>query len=122
MSATEHLGERHPKTWKGGATCDSCQTADAEVRAAVWRGSPLIGIVPGGSKDTRDIQAHRDFDPGLVAYKQARDEGLQPDHSDLKSVEMAHKRVKSQEDALKKIKNYADIDGLKTTPGVNRDV
>ncbi len=122
MNTTEHLGDRHPKTWKEGATCDSCQTTVAKARADVWQGSPLVGIVPGGSKDTASVKYHRDFDPGLVAYKQARDEGLQPDHSDLKGVEMAHKRVKSQEAALKKIKNYADIDGLKTTPGVDRDV
>ncbi len=108
-----------PTSWKHAAACEACniERKDGWVPQTIY-----IGIVPGGSKDTLDVQAHRDFDPGLVAYKQARDEGLQPDHSDLKSVEMAHKRVKSQEDALKKIKNYADIDGLKTTPGVNRDV
>lgn len=124
MSETEHLGTAgtHPKTWKVGASCDSCQTASAQARADVWRGSPLIGIVPGASKDTPEVQWRRDFDPGLDAYLTARKEGIQPDQSDLKSVDAAHKRIKSQEAALRAIKKFSDIDGIKTTAGVDRDV
>ncbi len=111
--------EHDSKDWKHSAGCETCkkERKDGWVPQIIY-----VGIVPGGSKDTAEVKWRRDFGPGLDAYKQARDEGLQPDHSDLKSVEMAHKRVKSQEQAIRKIKNYADIDGLKTTPGVNRDV
>ncbi len=122
MSKTQHLGDKHPKTWKDGATCDTCQGEYAAKRAYLWQGSPLIGIVPGGSKDTADVRWRRDFGPGLDAYRKARKEGIQPDHSDLKGVDAAHKRIKSQEAGLKAIKNFSDIDDVKTTPGVNRDV
>ena len=123
MSETQHLGDPHPKTWKNGATCDTCQQAVEIARVETYNGSPLMGIVPGGSKDTPDVQWRRDFGPGLDAYKKARDEGLQPDHSTLGSVKGAHKRVKSQEAALRALKKGGmDIDNIKTTPGVDRDV
>ncbi len=122
IDPTEHRGIGHPDEWRDGDTCESDTIEYAKQRARVWSGSPLVGIVPGGSKDTADVQYRRDFGPGLDAYKKARDEGLQPDHSDLKSVEAAHQRVKSQEDALRKIKKFSDVDGVVTTPGVNRDV
>ena len=123
MSDTEHLGGGHPKTWKAGATCDPCLTLLAHQKADVWRGSPLVGIVPGASKDTPHIQWSRDFDRGLDAYLKAKNEGIQPDRSDLKAVDAAHKRIKSQEAAIRKIKNFTDLDdSLKTTPGVDRDV
>ncbi len=122
MSKTQHLGDKHPKTWKEGATCDSCQAVYAAKREALWQGSPNMGIVPGGSKDTADVRWRRDFGPGLDAYDKARKEGIQPDHSDLKSVDDAHKRIKSQEAGLKAISKFSDIDNVGTTPGVNRDV
>ncbi len=120
---TEHLGDPHPKTWKDGATCDTCQQALELARVKNYNGTILIGIVPGGSKDTDEVKFRRDFGPGLDAYKKARDEGLQPDHSTLESVKGAHKRVKSQEAGLKALKDGGmDIDRIKTTAGVNRDV
>ncbi len=123
MSKTEHLGDPHPKTWKNGATCDTCQAAHVKRIAENSNGTILIGIVPGGANDTSDVQWRRNFGPGLDAYRKARDEGLQPDHSTLESVDGAHKRVKSQEAALKALKQGGmDIDNIKTTPGVNRDV
>jgi hypothetical protein len=82
----------------------------------------MVGIVPGGSKDTALVQFARNFDRGLDMYKAARDEGIQPDSSTVKGVHKAHARIKSQEAAIRKIKNFSDIDGLKTAPGVNRDV
>ena len=122
MSDTEHLGGGHPKTWKTGATCDPCQAKNAQALADVWRGSPLVGIVPGASKDTADVQWRRNYEPGLDAYLKAKNEGIQPETSDLKGVDKAHKQVKSQEAALRAIKKFSDIDGVKTVPGVDRDV
>ena len=105
-----------------GATCDPCLTLLAHQKADVWRGSPLVGIVPGASKDTADVQWRRDYEPGLDAYLKAKNEGIQPETSDLKGVDKAHKQVKSQEAALRAIKKFSDIDGVKTVPGVDRDV
>ncbi len=123
MSKTQHLGDPHPKTWKDGATCDTCRQAVELVRVETFNGTILIGIVPGGAGDTPDVQWRRNFGPGLDAYKKAKDEGIQPDHSTLESVNGAHKRVKSQEAALRALKKGGmDIDRVKTTAGVNRDV
>ena len=111
-----HNGVRRP--------CDDCNGCEC-IHALDYmqpRKAPYFGVVPGGSKDTEAYRWHIDFDPGMDAYKKAREEGLQPDTSDLKGVAKAHKRVKSQEDALRKIRNFSDIDGMKTTPGVDRDV
>lgn len=120
---TEHLGDVHPKTWKKGATCDTCQAHTAQTRGEVWRGSPLIGIVPGGSKDAGAYASDRDFYGGLDSYRNARADGIQPDRSDLKAVDAAQKRIKSQEAAIRKIKNVADLpDGMITALGVDRDV
>ena len=108
-----------PTDWKHAAECQPCNTERRD--GWDWK-TVYVGIVPGGSKDTSEVRQRRDFGPGLDAYNKARKEGLQPDHSDLKSVTKAQKRVKSQEAALKAIKNFSDIDGLQTTPGVDRDV
>ena len=121
MSKTQHLGDVHPKTWKDGATCSTCEQALEIARIDNYNGTILIGIVPGGANDTSEVKWRRDFGPGLDAYKKAKDEGLQPDHSDLKSVDIAHKRVKSQEAALKALDNQGvDTSRLKVTPGVER--
>ncbi len=121
MSKTQHLGDPHPKTWKDGATCDTCRQAVEIARVETFNGTILIGIVPGGANDTDEVQWRRNFGPGLDSYKKARDEGLQPDHSDLPSVNMAHKRVKSQEAALKALDNQGvDTSHLKVTAGVER--
>ena len=121
MSKTQHLGDPHPKTWKDGATCGTCEQTVELARVATFNGTILVGIVPGGAGDTPDVQWRRDFGPGLDAYKKAKDEGIQPDHSDLKSVDKAHKRVKSQEAALKTLdKQGVDTSYLKVTPGVER--
>jgi hypothetical protein len=122
LKTTEHEGKAHPDEYRAGATCKDCQTAYVNNRKRVYMGSPMIGVVPGGSKDTEPYRWHMDFDKGLNAYKKARNEGLQPKSSDLKGVAHAHRQVKSQEKALKKIKNFSDIDGIKTAPGVDRDV
>ena len=121
IDPTEHQGIAH-EAWVEGATCDSCQALLAEKRANVWQGSPLIGVVPGGSKDTQQVQFERNFDVGLDDYRTARADGIQPDHSTKDSVDRAHERIKSQEAALRKIKKFSDIDGVMTTPGVDRDV
>lgn len=108
-----------PTDWKHAIACKPCN----KERSADWVPQTVyLGIVPGGANDTPDIQWRRDFGPGLDAYKKARDEGIQPDHSTLESVDAAHRRIKSQEAGLKAIKNFSDIDGVRTTPGVNRDV
>ncbi len=123
MSKTQHLGDPHPKTWRDGATCDTCQQTYELALVANYNGTILIGIVPGGANDTNDVKWRRNFGPGLDAYKKAKDEGIQPDHSDLKSVNMAHKRVKSQEKALKKLRDGGmDTSQIKTTSGVDRGI
>jgi len=54
---------------------------------------PLVGIVPGASKDTAEVRWRRNFGPGLDAYKGATDNGLQPDEPTLGGVEQAEKRA-----------------------------
>ena len=122
MSITEHLGNPHPKTWKAGATCDTCQASVQQRKAEVWQGSPLVGSLGASRDGDPQYQFERDWEPGLDAYRTAKADGIQPDQSNLMAVDRAHKVIASQEAALKKIKNFSDIDGVKTAAGVDRDV
>jgi len=119
---TKHEAPAHRGVWRPGATCADCTQRTADNRARVWSRPPLVGTVPGGSKDTQQVQFERNFETGLDDYRTARADGIQPDHSTKDSVDKAHKRIKSQEAALRKIKKFSDIDGVMTTPGVDRDV
>ena len=123
MNKTEHLGERHPKTWKGGATCDSCQANSTQARADVWRGSPLIGTVPGGSKDTAEHRMHMDFDKDMDAYSDAKAEGLQPTSTTRAGVKKAQAQVKSHEAALRDASKVGIEfpENIKVAPGVDKE-
>ncbi len=98
---TEHQGLGHPDEWREGSTCeDDIKAHDAE-RRRVWRQPPLVGIVPGGSKDTIEHRMHMDFDNDMNSYRDARAEGLQPKHVSQKAVAAAQHEVKSHEEALR---------------------
>ena len=98
---TEHQGLGHPDEWRPGSRCEDDIKAYDEERARVWRQPPLIGVVPGGSKDTIEHRMHMDFDGDMNAYLDAKNEGLQPKHVSKKAVLEAHKEVKSHEAALR---------------------
>ena len=121
MSRTEHQGEDHG--WKEGATCDSCQATAAQARADVWRGSPLIGIVPGGSKDTIEHRMHMDFDKDMDAYAGAKAEGLQPKQISQQAVRAAQAEVKSHEAALRDASKVGIEfpENVKVAPGVDKE-
>ena len=99
MSKTEHQGEYHDD-WRPGATCTQCEGNHAGNLARVWSQPPLIGVVPGGSKDTIEHRMHMDFDKNLDAYRGAKAEGLQPKQTTMKAVKEAQAEVKSHEAAL----------------------
>ncbi len=101
VEETEHQGLGHPDEWLKGSTCEKDIEAYDDERRRVWRQPPLVGVVPGGSKDTVEHRMHMDFDGDMNSYRDARAEGLQPKHVSRKAVLAAHKEVKSHEAALK---------------------
>ena len=121
---TEHQGLGHPNTWLPGATCEKDIKAYDDEQRRVWRQPPLVGTVPGGSKDTIEHRMHMDFDKDMDAYLGARKEGLQPKQTTMKAVKEAQAEVTSQTKALK----VADSVGFefgpdtKLAPGVDRDL
>jgi len=68
---------------------------------------PMIGTVPGGHNDTngsRQYKYQSQFDKGLDAYKEAKDEGIQPAATTVAAVEAAREQVASHKRGLKKLK------------------
>ncbi len=106
-----------PQDWRH---CTNCRTCNQKRKNNWVPQTVYVGIVQGASKDTADVQARRDFDPGLDAYKKARDEGLQPKHSTLRAVADARREVRSHEAALKKLSKVADTEYIRTAAGVER--
>ena len=120
---TEHEGAAHEGVWRLGATCGDCAQRAADNRARVWSRPPYVGVVPGGSKDSAEHRMHMDFDKDMNAYRDAKAEGLQPDHISQESVAKAQRRVKSQEAALRNAHKVGIEfpENVKLTPGVIKD-
>ena len=120
---TEHQGIGHPDEWRPGNTCEEDIKAYDDERRRVWRQPPLVGVVPGGSKDTIEHRMHMDFDKDMNSYRDARAEGLQPKHVSQKAVLAAHKEVKSHEEALR-VASSVGIEfpeNIPVAPGVDKE-
>jgi len=99
--------------------CDDC---DGCICVHQWDNyempkTPLFGTVPGGYNDSKN-KFQRNFDKGMYAYEKAKAEGLQPAATTVEAVEAEHEKVRSQQRALEKVKQFADVEDIKTAPGV----
>lgn len=67
----------------------------------------MVGSVPGGFNDSNASKQYKyqsQFDKGLDAYREARDEGLKPKATTVGAVKAARKEVASHKRGLKKLK------------------
>lgn len=96
-------------TWGWGVSCDDPEYHPG--RGFAKQPAPMALTVPGGFNDQNgggQWEFQRDFDPGMDAYKKARDEGLQPKQTTLKAVKEAQREVKIHQRANKKLGIKAD--------------